>query len=426
MNHLDAWSKFKDLTCNDLPDEVIKVANHCILDWFGCAVAGSREPIAGLLSDEFGNRSGRCTVIGSDLQVDAPTAALLNGASGHALDYDDTGLAVACHPTAPVLPAVLAVAEEIGASGEEMIAALVAGVEIQGRIHLAMGNDHYNRGWHTTATYGTFGATAAVAHLLKLDHEAYGVAMGLAASQASGVKANFGTMTKPYHAGRAAESGVNAARLAARGFTANPDAVLGNQGFIGAASNGKSPEGRLEESADEWMIMQTLFKHHAACHLTHAGIESVLRLKQKLVLGDLSSLTLTVHPAILNVCGIPEPKTGLEGKFSLRGTASLALNDIDTANPETFVDDVINSDAVQNLIEKVTIETDDSLTSMQTRVVWIDKAQNAHEEYHDTGVPATDLDEQAHKLEQKFESLCDFAKVDSAQFKQAVSELTAI
>ncbi len=425
MNHLDAWSKFKDLTCDDLPDDVIKVANHCILDWFGCAVAGSREPIAGLLFDEFGNRSGRCSVIGSDLQVDAPTAALLNGASGHALDYDDTGLAVACHSTAPVLPAVLAVAEEIGASGKEMIAALVAGVEIQGRIHLAMGNDHYNRGWHTTATYGTFGATAAVAHLLKLDHEAYGVAMGLAASHASGVKANFGTMTKPYHAGRAAESGVNAARLAARGFTANPDAVLGNQGYIGAASNGKSPEGRLEEAADEWMIMQTLFKHHAACHLTHAGIESVLRLKQKLVPSDLSSLTLTVHPAILDVCGIPEPKTGLEGKFSLRGTASLALNDIDTANPETFVDDVINSEAVQSLIDKVTIETDDSLTSMQTRVVWIDNAQNAHEEYHDTGVPATDLDEQELKLEQKFASLCDFAKVDAAQFKQAVSELTA-
>jgi len=425
MNHLEAWNKFKNLTCEDLPEDVVKVANHCILDWFGCAVAGSREPLAAILFNEFGHRQGRCTVIGSELQLDAPTAALLNGASGHALDYDDTGLAVGCHSTAPVLPAVLAVAEEIGASGKEVIAALVAGVEIQGRIHLAMGTDHYTRGWHTTATYGAFGATAAVAHLLKLDHEAYGVAMGLAASHASGVKANFGTMTKPYHAGRAAESGVNSARLAANGFTANPDAILGNQGFVGAASNNSGSEGKLEEAADKWMILDTLFKHHAACHLTHAGIESVLRLKENLNADELSSLTLTVHPAILNVCGIPEPKSGLEGKFSLRGTASLALNGIDTANPETFVDDVISSDEVQAMIDKVSVETDKSLTTMQTRVVWVDNEQKAHEEYHDTGIPATDLVAQEEKLEQKFSSLCDFAKVDSGQFRQAVAQLTS-
>ena len=121
-----------------------------------------------ILRNQFGHRSGACTVIGSDLQIEAPTAALLNGAAGHALDYDDTGSSIGCHSTAPVLPAVLAVAEEIGASGKALIAAFVVGVEIEGRINHAMGRDHYPRGWHTTATYGTFGATAAVAHLLKL------------------------------------------------------------------------------------------------------------------------------------------------------------------------------------------------------------------------------------------------------------------
>ena len=195
MNHLDAWKKFGNISVSDLPADVVTVAEHCVLDWFGCAVAGSREPLAKILFDEFGNRQGPCGVVGANLRVDAPTAALLNGAIGHALDYDDTGLGVGCHSTAPVLPAILAVSEEIGATGADMIAALVAGVEIQGRIHLSMGTDHYTRGWHTTATYGTFGATAAVAHLLKLDEEAYWSAMGLAASHASGVKANFGTMT---------------------------------------------------------------------------------------------------------------------------------------------------------------------------------------------------------------------------------------
>ena len=184
MDHLAAWDKFGTLTYDDLPDHVTQVANQCILDWFGCALAGSDEELAKILRTQFGNRTGNCTVIGSDLKLEAPTAALLNGASGHALDYDDTGSSVGCHSTAPVLPAVLAVAEDIGATGKELITAFVVGVEVEGRINYAMGRDHYPKGWHTTATYGTFGATAAVAHLLKLSKDQYGIAMGLAVSAA--------------------------------------------------------------------------------------------------------------------------------------------------------------------------------------------------------------------------------------------------
>jgi 2-methylcitrate dehydratase PrpD len=272
-----------------------------------------------------------------------------------------------------------------------------------------MGRDHYPRGWHTTATYGTFGATAGVAHLLNLPKDQYAIAMGLAASHASGVKANFGTMTKPFHPGHSAESGINSARLAAAGFTANPDAVLGNQGFVRAASNAEDPSERLAAVADEWMILGTLFKYHAACHLTHSAIESVLKLRTSLNVDDLSSLTITVHPGLLDICGIPDPKTGLEGKFSLSGTASLALNGIDTANPETFVDKIVSSEAVQALIPKVTVETDDDLSQFQSKVVWVDADQNAHESFMDLSLPVTDYDEQGRKLELKFDSLCRFA-----------------
>ena len=132
MDHLAAWDKFADLTYDDLPEDVVKVANQCILDWFGCALAGSNEPLSEILRNQFGHRAGQCTVIGSELKLEAPTAALLNGAAGHALDYDDTGSSVGCHSTAPVIPAVLAVAEEIGASGKALIAAFVVGVEIEG------------------------------------------------------------------------------------------------------------------------------------------------------------------------------------------------------------------------------------------------------------------------------------------------------
>jgi 2-methylcitrate dehydratase PrpD len=416
MNHIDAWQRFRDLTYDDLPDDVVKVAKQCMLDWTGCALAGSKEPLAEILRDHFGYRAGKCSVIGSDLKLDAPTAALVNGASGHALDFDDTGSRTHCHSTAPVLPAVIAAAEEMGCSGKAVITAFVVGVEYVGRIAYVMGPDHYARGWHTTSTYGTFGATAAVAHLLQLNDEQFGIAMGLGASHAGGVKANFGTMTKPYHPGHAAECGINSARLAAAGFTANPDAVTGNQGFIRAASAATDRSNALEAVADEWMILGTLFKYHAACHLTHAVIESVLSLQTGLDVADLSSLTITVNPGLLDVCGIENPQTGLEGKFSLRGTASLALNGMDTSSPATFVDEVISSEAVQAMIQKVTVETDAALSQFQSRVLWVDAAQNGHEAFRDLSLPVTDYDEQGRKLEAKFESLCAFAGVeDSAQ-----------
>ena len=423
MDHLAAWDKFGNMTYDDLPDQVVQVANQCVMDWFGCALAGSSEPLSDILRGQFGHRTGSCTVIGSDLKIEAPTAALLNGASGHALDYDDTGASVGCHSTAPVLPAVLAVAEEIGASGKALLAAFVVGVEIEGRINHAMGRDHYPRGWHTTATYGAFGATAGVAHLLKLPKDQYATAMGLAASHACGVKANFGTMTKPYHPGHSAESGVNCARLAAAGFTANPEAVLGNQGFVQAASNATDATERLAAIADDWLILDTLFKYHAACHLTHSAIESVLKLRTALNVDDLSSLTITVNPQLLDICGVAEPKTGLEGKFSLRGTASLALNGIDTANPETFVDDVISSAPVQQLIDKVAVETDSSLTSFQSKVAWVDGTQQAHVEFNDLSEPVRDYDRQGEKLADKFASLCQFAGADSAPHLRLLGDL---
>ena len=461
MNNQEVWERLGQLKYEDLPDQVVQLANQCILDWFGCATAGSREPLAQILREEFGFRqvaaqqagsqqqvhqqaekqqqdskhvlgedvnsqAGLCTVIGADFKLDARTAALLNGASGHALDYDDTGSSVLCHSTAPVFPAALAVAEQLGASGKELITAFVVGVEVLGRVAQLMGSNHYATGWHTTATYGTFGATAAAAKLLQLDGEQYAAAIGLAASHASGVKANFGTMTKPYHAGAAAEKGINSARLAMRGFTANPDALSGNQGFIRAASNATAETiaaAADKALAEDWMIMGTLFKYHAACHLTHAAIESIVSLKASLDASDLSALTITVHPGLLDVCGIPEPKTGLEGKFSLRGTAALALAGVDTADPRTFVDQVISRDDIQQLIAKVTVETDKSLANMQSRVTWVDSRQNQHGQGWDAGVPAKDLDEQGEKLTRKFHSLCNLAGVDGSILGKQLADL---
>ena len=406
MDYLQVWKKLRGLSYDELPEDVVTVARHCVLDWFGCAVAGSRQPAAEILRDLFGQRTGNSTVIGSGLKLEAPTAALLNGTAGHLLDYDDTGALVGCHSTAPVLPAALALAEELGSSGPDLMMALITGVEVEGRIFRAIGRDHYLRGWHSTATLGTFGATAAASWLLGLGDEEFAVAMGLAASHAGGVKANFGTMTKPYHPGRAAESGVNCARLAAAGFTANPDAVLGNQGFVRAASSVDDRTLERQAAADGWMILGTLFKYHAACHLTHSAIENICQLRERLELDDLLRLTIRVSPILLDVCGILQPRTGLECKFSLRGTASLALNRMDTSSPDTYVDEVVHSPAIQGMIDRVEVETDRSLTQFQSQVIWTDTSRQAHESWCDLSAPATDLTVQAQKLDRKFFSLC--------------------
>jgi 2-methylcitrate dehydratase PrpD len=260
--------------------------------------------------------------------------------------------------------------------------------------------------------------------LLQLNTEQFGHAMGLAASQAGGLKANFGTMTKPFHAGHAAERGLLSARLAARGFTANPDAFSGSQGLVEAAGIGTLDERRLAATDDHWLIRDTLFKYHAACYLTHAAIESCLQLHTAVDSSDLCTATVTVHPSLLDVCAIPQPRTGLEAKFSLTGTTAMALLGFDTASPATFVDSIVQQPTLQEMIGKVAVETDPALRSTQTVVELEDKSQNAFRAEFDSGVPATDLEEQGRKLAAKFDAIALPALGDDAvRFRAGLESL---
>lgn len=401
------WNRFGSLTFDDLPDDVRTVAGQCVLDWFGCAVAGSREPLSAILRDEFASAEGDCSLVGSEARAGLLRAAMVNGAAGHALDFDDTSQVMGGHATVPLLPAVLALAETQGRSGADVLTAYVVGMEVQSHIGTSIGGEHYGKGWHTTSTIGVYGAAAASSWLLGLDHVAFGAAMGVAASNASGLKANFGTMTKPLHPGQAAERGLLAARLAARGYTANSEAIDGNQGFAQAAGNGALDQERMSRLDGSWATPRTLFKHHAACHLTHAGIEATTSLLEGgLAPENIEGITMTVNPSILDVCGIREPKTGLEAKFSLRGTQSLLVHGVDTAAVETFEDGPINRDDVQAFISSVVVETDDSLHSMATNVA-VKTATGVLEASADVSRPASDFDAQGAKLRAKFDALVD-------------------
>jgi 2-methylcitrate dehydratase PrpD len=400
----DLWERFGGLRLDDVPDDVVTVAEHCILDWFGCAVAGSRTDLADILRDVVAATPGSASIVASHRTCAAGEAALVNGAAGHALDFDDTHMEMGGHPTAPVWPAAFAVAEELDAGGLELLTAFIVGFEVETQLGRALGTEPYERGWHTTSTAGVFGATAAVSYLLGLNSAQFGHAAGIAASQASGLKANFGTMTKPLHAGQAAERGILAARLAERGFTANPSAFEGNQGLLqatGAADRASAPTG----DPTRWSLHRTLFKYHASCYLTHAPIEAALAAADRISPTEIDALVVEVHPALLDVCGIPSPTTGLQAKFSLRGTVTLALLGDNTADPETFDDKRIVAEDVQSLLERVEVVTDSSLdrTASRVRITTVDGSEL--DASFDAGVPATDLGLQGSRLRQKFDAL---------------------
>lgn len=409
-----------------LPGDVLEIAKQCVLDWFAVTLAGAGEELSGIVRAEAEAVGAlpEAGIVGTRERTSALFAALVNGATSHALDYDDTNLVMMGHPTAPVLPAVLAEAEARGAGGADVLAAFVAGVETECRLGLALSPGHYAAGWHPTGTLGTFGAAAACSRLAGLDPERARAALGIAATQAAGLKSAFGSMSKPLHAGKAAFNGLLAARLAARGFSAGEDMVEGGQGF----AQTHAPEihlERLEDLDGRHLIRETLFKYHAACHLTHSTIENVRRLRAQGVRPDaVQMIEVRVHPAALNVCDIPDPRTGLEGKFSLRATAAMALLGDVTGDVGAFTDARMSDPELMRLRDRVRVEGDASLA--EAEAVAVAEADGRRlESRFDAGLPLRDLDEQWARLEAKFRALATpvLGASRSEELRQAIRAL---
>src|SRR5438067_11798186 len=299
------------MTYDALPEEVRALARQCVLDYFGVALAGTDDPLVAILLDELAEAGGaaQASVIGHKARLPALSAALVNGAIGHALDYDDVNLAMPGHPSVAILPGLLALAELRLSSGREVIAAFVAGYETACRIGSALRPGHYNLGFHSTGTVGAFDAAAACARLLGLDAEATAVAFGIAGTQAAGLKSQFGTMCKPFHAGKAAQNGLLAARLAARGFSSRADIIECVQGFALTHGPDFSPEAALATPEVGLHLFANLFKYHAACYLTHAPIECARRLREEHRIHPeaVAGITLRLDASCDRVCNIPAP-----------------------------------------------------------------------------------------------------------------------
>src|SRR5262245_7697231 len=241
----------------DCPEAAVTAARRAILDCLGVMLAGSAEPSARIVQSIAAAEGGAplCTVIGTGRRSGAVWASLCNGTAAHALDFDDTNFVLLGHPSAPVLAASLAAAELALADGQALLHAFLLGFEVETTLAAVINPAHYERGWHATATLGTLGAAAAAARLLGLDTAQIAAALAVAASQSSGLKENFGTMTKPFHAGHAARSGVLSALLAREGWTASPTALEGPQGFFHVLGAGSRDMNAIETLGAPWKIV---------------------------------------------------------------------------------------------------------------------------------------------------------------------------
>src|SRR5258708_6419372 len=323
------------VTYEGLPESVRALARQCVLDYYGCALAGAADPLVGILLDEMDEAGGgpQAGIIAAAARLPVLSGAFVHGAAGPALDYDDVNLAMPGHPSVAILPGLLALAERLKSSGRKVITAFVAGYETACRIGSAMSPGHYELGFHSTGTIGCLGAAAACARLLGLDAEATARALGIAGTQAAGLKSQFRTMCKPFPAGKPSHSGLLAARLAVRGFSSRTDLVECVQGVAATHGPDFHPEAALATPDKGFHIYANLFKYHAACYLTHAPIECGPRLREqhRLAPADIAGITLTVDRGTDRVCNIPSPTDGLQAKFSLRQTVAMALSGVDTA-----------------------------------------------------------------------------------------------
>jgi len=301
-------------------DAVDREAHRTFYNWLGCAIGAARHEAAeaALAAVQMLEPAAQASVLGRSERVDVASAALLNGISSHTFDFDDTHLKTIIHPAGPVASAVLALAERQGASGREVIDALVLGIDVACRIGNVMYPDHYDRGWHITGSTGMLGAAAGCARLLRLDETQTTMALGIAASQPIGLREQFGTMTKPFHPGGAARAGLMSALLASRGFTASPRALEAPRGLVQVVSDKRAWHEASDELGQRFEISFNTYKPFACGIVIHPSIDACVQMRQQGVRPeDVERIELRVHSLVLELTGKKEPQDGLHGKFSV-------------------------------------------------------------------------------------------------------------
>jgi 2-methylcitrate dehydratase PrpD len=417
----------------DVPSHAYTRAKEAMLDGLGCALVGSPTPSGKLMMQYVRERSEtpRAAVIGCGFKTSAPLAALANGTMAHALDFDDVNWSMSGHPTAPLLPAVLALGQEVHASGQAVLLAYTLGFEVETKIGLGVNPCHYDLGWHATSTLGTLGATAACAKLLRLDVEKTRMALGIAASTAAGLRQNFGTMTKPLHPGQAAMNGVTAAQLAQLGWTADANILEAPYGFcqLYAGPNQYNLDRIVKGLGNPFELLATgiAIKQYPCCAFTHRALDALLALVQHHALGtdDVVAVECRVGRPTMEVLIHTRPQTGLEGKFSMQYCLAAALLD-KRIGLLSFSDEKVRRPTAQQLFDRVAMTlhpeaqcygTSGEELPVTVAVALKDGRSLSAQIEHPKGHPANPLS--AVALQDKFED-CAYGVLERADIRQVI------
>ena len=374
-------------TLQNFNDEMIFFSKMSMIDWCGVAYAAKEEPVSKIVTKliEEEQTKGHSKLISNGQEVSSKSAAFVNGTIGHALDYDDTHFLFTGHPTASAFPTALALGEELGSSIDEIMLAYMCGVEISTRLGHILGYSHYNKGFHQTATSGAFGATLVASKLLKLNTQQIENALGIVSTRASGLKSQFGTMGKPFHAGIAASNGIEAAKLSKLGFVSCENGIECNQGFLKThAWDETIPEAAINGLGKDFLFPEIKYKFHACCHGLHAFLEALDELKTKNNFNpdSIEKISIQTQPSWLQVCNIDSPKTGLEAKFSYRLTAAMSLHGVDTGRLDSYNEKICFDEKIVKTRDKVEVIPNDQMTNTEALIELKDGSEiykNSHD-----------------------------------------------
>ena len=391
-----------------IPAPILHEGKRCIINYMAVALYASADPSMAILTGLFEEEGGVeiASLIGAGTRTNLQNAALANGYLAHLEDYDDTHFPTVIHPSAPTIPAAFAVAEREGATGLDVLAATVIGIEACCRVGLSVYPNHYDAGWHITGTCGVFGAAGAAGRLLGLDELQMTQALGIAGTQAAGVREVFGSMSKPFHAGRSAQSGVLAGLLARRGFTSTREILEGRRGFAAVLSTASDMTQITDALGERWELPNNGLKPYSCGVVSHPLIDAMIALRNThgVAADDVESVSARVHPLVLELMDRPNPRVGLEGKFSHQHSMAVGLID-GGAFPAQYTDERVLDPAVAALRDKIraTVDTSVAEDAAEVTVTLRDGRSITESVEHATGAPENPMSD-TH-LENKFRTL---------------------
>ncbi|HEY6362593.1 MAG TPA: MmgE/PrpD family protein [Vicinamibacterales bacterium] len=393
-----------------LPDAVRREATRSLLNWVGCAVGGSRhqtvERALAALAPFSGPREA--SVLGRGDRLDIMLAALMNGITSHTFDFDDTHLRTVIHPSGPVASAILALAERQPVSGREFLHAFILGVEAECRIGNAVYPSHYDVGWHITGTAGVFGAAAAAGRLLGLNGQQMTWALGIAATQSSGLREMFGTMCKPFHPGNAARNGLLAALLARSNFTSSNQGLEAPRGFANVLATSRNYDEITTRLGETWEIVDNTYKPFACGIVIHPTIDGCIQLRNehRLRADQIERIDIAVHPLVLELTGKRTPRAGLEGKFSVYHSAAVAIIH-GAAGEREYSDACVRDPAVVALRDAVSATARPGIHEDQARVTIRLRDGRVFETFVEHAIGSKTRPMADSALEAKFRGLAD-------------------